>query len=50
MLASIQPWPHGAPEQEPKMTEQNQHRTVVFVSLTGDEQIKLYDLDPQSGA
>ena len=32
------------------MTKQNQHRTVVFVSLTGDEQIKLYDLDPQSGA
>ncbi|MFN8487477.1 MAG: beta-propeller fold lactonase family protein [Caldilineaceae bacterium] len=32
------------------MTEQNQHRLVVFVSLTRDEQIKLYDLDPQSGA
>ena len=27
-----------------------QERPVVFVSLTGDEAIKLYDLDPQSGA
>jgi 6-phosphogluconolactonase len=25
------------------------NRSVVFVSLTGDEQIKLYDLDPNSG-
>lgn len=25
-------------------------RTVLFVSLTGDEQIKLYDLDAESGA
>lgn len=32
------------------MTNSNQNRTVVFVSLTGDEQIKLYDLDPASGA
>ena len=24
--------------------------TVVFVSLTGDKQIKLYDIDPSSGA
>ena len=24
--------------------------TVVFVSLTGDEEIKVYDLDPSSGA
>ena len=30
------------------MTAQDQ--PVVFVSLTGDEAIKLYDLDPQSGA
>ena len=29
------------------MTAQDQ--PVVFVSLTGDEAIKLYDLDPQSG-
>ena len=27
-----------------------QAQPVVFVSLTGDEAIKLYDLDPQSGA
>jgi 6-phosphogluconolactonase len=26
-----------------------QRRTVLFVSLTGDEQIKCYDLDPQTG-
>lgn len=32
------------------MTKSNQKRTVLFVSLTGDEQIKQYDLDPQSGA
>jgi 6-phosphogluconolactonase len=32
------------------MTQANTRRTVVFVSLTGDETIKLYDLDPQSGA
>lgn len=32
------------------MTKSNQNQTVVFVSLTGDEEIKLYDLDPQSGA
>jgi 6-phosphogluconolactonase len=32
------------------MTELNHRRTVVFVSLTGDEQIKLYDLDLPSGA
>lgn len=32
------------------MTESNHQQTVVFVSLTGDEQIKLYDLDPLSGA
>jgi len=32
------------------MTESNYSRPVVFVSLTGDEQIKLYDLDPLSGA
>ena len=32
------------------MTEINNGRCVVFVSLTGDEQIKLYDLDLGSGA
>lgn len=32
------------------MTKRNQPQTVVFVSLTGDQQIKLYDLDPASGA
>jgi 6-phosphogluconolactonase len=32
------------------MTRSNNRRTVLFVSLTGDEAIKLYDLDPQSGA
>lgn len=32
------------------MTESNQKRTVLFVSLTDDEQIKLYDLDSKSGA
>lgn len=32
------------------MTQSNNRRTVLFVSLTGDEAIKLYDLDSQSGA
>jgi 6-phosphogluconolactonase (cycloisomerase 2 family) len=32
------------------MAQSNHSRSIVFVSLTGDEQIKLYDLDPQSGA
>ncbi len=32
------------------MSDQTQPQTIVLVSLTGDEQIKLYDLDPQSGA
>ena len=32
------------------MAVTNNSRCVVFVSLTGDEQIKLYDLDPNSGA
>lgn len=32
------------------MTQSTSRSTVVFVSLTGDQQIKLYDLDPQSGA
>lgn len=32
------------------MTQPTQRPTVVFVSLTGDQQIKLYDLEPQSGA
>ncbi|MBX3012655.1 MAG: lactonase family protein [Caldilineaceae bacterium] len=32
------------------MITANQPQTIVFVSLTGDETIKLYDLDPQSGA
>ncbi|CAN5385265.1 lactonase family protein [soil metagenome] len=32
------------------MTESTARQPVVFVSLTGDEQIKLYDLDPASGA
>ena len=32
------------------MTETNNKRCVLFVSLTGDEEIKLYDLDPASGA
>jgi 6-phosphogluconolactonase len=32
------------------MTQSTNRRTVLFVSLTGDETIKLYDLDPQSGA
>jgi 6-phosphogluconolactonase len=32
------------------MTQPSNRRCVLFVSLTGDEQIKLYDLDPQSGA
>ena len=32
------------------MTAINHGRPVVFVSLTGDEQIKLYDMDADSGA
>ncbi len=32
------------------MTQSSKRRIVLFVSLTGDETIKLYDLDPQSGA
>ena len=32
------------------MTATHDSRCVVFVSLTGDEQIKLYDLDLSSGA
>ena len=32
------------------MTAINHGRPVVFVSLTGDEQIKLYDVDADSGA
>lgn len=32
------------------MAKPNQKRTVLFVSLTGDEQIKFYDFDPRSGA
>lgn len=32
------------------MTKTNNSHCVLFVSLTGDEQIKLYDLDPNSGA
>lgn len=32
------------------MTQSTSRPTVVFVSLTGDQQIKLYDLDPQTGA
>ena len=28
----------------------DKNRCVVFVSLTGDEQIKCYDMDPDSGA
>lgn len=31
------------------MTQSTSRSTVVFVSLTGDQQIKLYDLDPQTG-
>ena len=31
------------------MGQSDQKRTVLLVSLTGDEQIKLYDLDPQLG-
>jgi len=31
------------------MAKSNQKRPVLLVSLTGDEQIKLYDLDPESG-
>ncbi|MFZ1753343.1 MAG: beta-propeller fold lactonase family protein [Caldilineaceae bacterium] len=32
------------------MAQSNPKRTVLFASLTGDEQIKLYDLDSHSGA
>jgi len=32
------------------MTDPNQNRTALFVSLTGDQQIKLYDLDATTGA
>ena len=32
------------------MTETNNGRSVVFVSLHGDEEIRLYDLDQSSGA
>jgi 6-phosphogluconolactonase len=32
------------------MMKTNKSCCVVFVSLTGDQQIKLYDLDPNSGA
>lgn len=32
------------------MTTSNQKRAVLFASLTGDEEIKLYDLDQKSGA
>jgi 6-phosphogluconolactonase len=32
------------------MTESKQKRTVLLASLTGDEEIKLYDLDEKSGA
>ncbi|HMN27815.1 MAG TPA: beta-propeller fold lactonase family protein [Caldilineaceae bacterium] len=32
------------------MTQSNNRRTALFVSLTGDEAIKCYDLDPRSGA
>lgn len=32
------------------MTKSNGHRTVLLVSLTGDQQIKVFDLDTQSGA
>jgi 6-phosphogluconolactonase len=32
------------------VTDATQHRNGLFVSLTGDEQIKLYDLDQPSGA
>ncbi|MEM7131037.1 MAG: beta-propeller fold lactonase family protein [Chloroflexota bacterium] len=32
------------------MIQTNYDQLVLFVALTGDEQIKLYDLDPQSGA
>ncbi len=32
------------------MIDPTQPQTVVLVSLTGDEQIKLYDLDPETGA
>jgi 6-phosphogluconolactonase len=32
------------------MTKSSQKRTALFASLTGDKQIKLYDIDPGSGA
>lgn len=32
------------------MAESRHKQTVLFASLTGDEEIKLYDLDPHSGA
>ena len=32
------------------MTKPDSRRTVLFVSLTGDEQIQCYDLEPQTGA
>ena len=32
------------------MTQPQSRRCGLFVSLTGDEQIKLYDLDPQTGS
>ncbi len=32
------------------MTNPNTRRAVLFVSLTGDEQIQCYDLEPQTGA
>lgn len=32
------------------MTNATQHRNALFVSLTGDEQIKLYDLEQSTGA
>ena len=32
------------------MMESNNRRCVLFVSLTGDQQIKCYDIDPNSGA
>ena len=32
------------------MSEVKNSQTVVFVALTGDEELKLYDLDPDSGA
>jgi 6-phosphogluconolactonase len=38
-------------QQERKLMPESKHgQPVVFVSLTGDEQVKLYDLDQASGA